>query len=78
MYSSHHVLMAKPKSMSWIGHVLHTKEKKSISKILVWVSQGRRSLQELDTDGKITLKWIFKKQSKIVDWVKLTQHMIIR
>lgn len=41
-------------------------------KILVIITHGKRQLEDLDTDGRLTLKYIFKKGCEGVHWIQLT------
>jgi hypothetical protein len=50
--------------MKWIGHVPSMEDMKNAYKILVEKPEGKITLEQLDVDGRITLKWIWRKR----DW----------
>jgi hypothetical protein len=47
--------------MRWAGHVAHMGEGRSAYRILVGRPEGRNHLEDPGIDGRIILKWIFKK-----------------
>jgi hypothetical protein len=47
--------------MRWVGHVARTGEWKDAYRVLVGKPERRRALGDLDVDGRIILKLIFKK-----------------
>jgi hypothetical protein len=50
-------------------------EKRGAYRILVGKPEGRRHLGDPDIDGRVILKYIFKKWDGGVDWIKLAQDM---
>jgi hypothetical protein len=46
--------------MSWEGH-LDSEKKKNACNVLVRKSKGKCRLEVFDVDGKIILKWIWRK-----------------
>jgi hypothetical protein len=47
--------------MKWAGHIAHMWEGRGTYKVLVGRSEGRNHLEEPGVDGRIILKWVFKK-----------------
>jgi hypothetical protein len=56
--------------MKWAGHVEHMREKENVYRILAGITE-RTHLEDLSTDGTIILKWILKKQERML-WTGLT------
>jgi hypothetical protein len=44
---------------------------KIYNRIVNWIDLARYLLEDLDVDGRIILKWFFKKQDESVDWIDL-------
>jgi transposase len=49
------------------------RDKKGAYRILVGRPEGRRPLGRPGVDGRIILKWIFKKWNGGMDWIELAQ-----
>jgi transposase len=49
------------------------REKRGVYRILVGRPEGRRPLRRPGVDGRIILKWIFKKWDGGMDWIELVQ-----
>jgi hypothetical protein len=47
--------------MRWEGHVGNIREKRNVYRVLVGKREGKRPLEYLCIDGRITLKYIFMK-----------------
>jgi len=47
--------------MEWAGHVARIDERRYAYRFLVGKPEGKRPLEEPDVEGKIILKWIFRK-----------------
>jgi hypothetical protein len=56
--------------MGWGTCGKHGREKRCM-----WCGNLRKKdvLQNLGVDGRTILKWVFKKQSRSVDWIDLSQ-----
>jgi len=48
-------------------------DRRSADEILVGRPEGKNHLKDLGVDGKIILKWIFKKLNGGMDWIYLAQ-----
>jgi hypothetical protein len=56
LYSSPSVIrIIKSRRMRWEGHVARTREKRNTYRILVEKPEGKRPLEGLDIDGRITI-----------------------
>ena len=53
--------MIKSRRMEWAGHVARIDERRYAYRFLVGKPEGKRPLEEPDVEGKIILKWIFRK-----------------
>ena len=49
------------KKSRWAGHVARMGEKRGVYRVLVGKPEGMRPLEEPDVDGRIILRWIFRK-----------------
>jgi hypothetical protein len=62
LYSLRNIIRAiKCRKMRWAGHVARMGERRGAYSILVGEPEERDQLEDLRVDGKIILKWIFKK-----------------
>jgi hypothetical protein len=62
LYSSPNITrVIKSRRMRWAGHVARMGEERGSYRILVGRPEGRSHLEDPDVDGRIILKWIFKK-----------------
>jgi len=47
--------------MSWTGHVARMGERRGVYRVLVWKPEGSDHLGDPGVDGRIILRWIFRK-----------------
>jgi hypothetical protein len=52
---------SKLRRMRWVGHVASMGESRGGYRDLVWKPEGKRPLEDPGIDGKIILRWIFRK-----------------
>ena len=63
LYSSPSIVrVIKSRRMSWAGHVARMGERRGVYKVLVGKPEGRDHLEDPGEDGRIILKWRFRKQ----------------
>ena len=55
------VRVVKLRRMRWAGHVARMGEDRGVHRVLVGKPEGKRSLGDQDLDGRIILRWIFRK-----------------
>ena len=51
----------KSRRMRWAGHVARMVEGKGVHRVLVGKPEGKSHWGDLDVDGRIILRWIFRK-----------------
>jgi hypothetical protein len=56
-----HQILFKSRRMRYVGHVARTGERSVANRVLVGKPEGKNILEDLGVDGRIILKWIFKK-----------------
>jgi hypothetical protein len=62
LYSSPNVIrLIKSRKMRLTGHIASTGEKRGAHVVLVGKPEGKNHLEDLGEEGKIILKWIFRK-----------------
>ena len=59
-YSSPHILVMKSRKMRWVGHLAHIGRGEVHTGFWCGNLKERDHLKDLDLDGRIILKWIFK------------------
>ena len=47
--------------MRWAGHVAHLAQRRVVCRVLVGKPEGKGNLKEPGVDGRIILRWIFRK-----------------
>ena len=61
--------------MRWAGHVARMGEDRGVHRVLVGKLEGKRSLGDQDIDGRIILRWIFRKLEGVVgtgwSWLRI-------
>ena len=55
------VRVIKSRRMRWAGHVARMKKSRGIHWVLVGEPEGNNHLKDPSVDGRITLRWIFRK-----------------
>jgi hypothetical protein len=60
------VRVVKSRRMRWAGHVARMGEDRGVHRVLVGKPKGKRPLGNQDVDGRIILKWIFRKLEGVV------------
>jgi hypothetical protein len=55
------VRVVKSRRMRWARHVVRMGEERGVHRVLVGKPDGKRPLGDPDADGRIILRWIFKK-----------------
>ena len=55
------VRVIKSKRMRWAGHVARMGERRVVYRVLVGKSEGKNHLGDPGVDGRIILRWIFRK-----------------
>ena len=53
--------MIKSKIMRWAEHVARIGERRGVDRVLVGKPEGKRPLRRPGVDGRIILRWIFRK-----------------
>jgi len=51
----------KLRIMRWVGHGAHMGERRGIYRVLVGKPEGKSHLEDPGIDGRIILRWIFRK-----------------
>ena len=69
------VWVVKSRRMRWAGHVARMEEGRGVHKVLVGKPEGKRPLGDQDVDGRIILRWIFRKWEGVVgtgwSWLRI-------
>jgi hypothetical protein len=59
--------------MGWAGYEAHTKEQRGAYRELMQKPGERDNLEDSCFDGRIKIRWIFKKWKGDMDWIILSQ-----
>ena len=69
------VLVVKSRRMRWAGHVACMGEGRGVHRVLVGKPEGKRPLGRPDVDGRVILRWIFRKWEGVVgtgwSWLRI-------
>jgi hypothetical protein len=60
------VLVVKSRRMRWAGHVARMGEDRVVHRVLVGSLRERAHWRDQDVDGRIILRWIFRKLEGVV------------
>jgi hypothetical protein len=62
--------------MRLAGHVARFGKRRGSYRVLMGKPEGKNLLKDLSLDGRIILKWIFKKWDGGMDWIDLSQKRV--
>ena len=69
------VRVVKSRRMRWAGHVARMGEDRGVQRVLVGKPEGKNHWGNQDVDGRIILKWIFRKLEEVVgtgwSWLRI-------
>jgi hypothetical protein len=69
-----YVEVVKSRRMRWVGHVACMGEERGVHRVLVGKPEGKRHWGDPDIDGRIILRWVFRKLKGVGgDWMELAQ-----
>ena len=69
------IRMIKSRRQGWTVHVARIGKITGAYKLLVGKPKGENHLEEQGVDGRILLRWIFRKYNGGVDWIDMAQNM---
>jgi len=74
-FSLNIIRVVKLRRMGWVGHVAHMGERRGTYRVLVGKPERRDHLEDPGIDGRIILRWIFRKcdGGGGMNWIYLTQ-----
>jgi hypothetical protein len=59
--SSNIVRVINSRRMRWAGHVAGMGERRGVYRVSVWNPEGKKHLGDPEVDGRVILRWIFRK-----------------
>ena len=69
------VRVVKSRQMRWVGHVARMGEDRGVHRVLVGKPEGKSHWRDQDIDGRIILRWIFRKLEGVVgtgqSWLRI-------
>ena len=76
LYSSPNIVrVTKSRRMRWAGHVARMEEGRGVHMVLVGKLKGKNQWGDQDVDGRIILRWIFRKWEGVVgtgwSWLRI-------
>jgi hypothetical protein len=76
LYSSLNIVQViKSRIMKWAGHVARMGERRGVYRVLVGKPQGKGHFRDPGVDGRIMLRWIFRKWDVGI-WTGSSWHRI--
>ena len=74
-YSTPNIIrVIKSRIMRWAGRVAFIGDRRGTYRVLVGKPEGKRDhLEDPGIDGRIILRWIFKKWNGDMEWIDMTQ-----
>jgi hypothetical protein len=60
------VRVVKSRRMRWVGHVALMGERRGVRRVLVGKPEGKNQRGDPDVDGRIILRWTFRKWDGVV------------
>jgi hypothetical protein len=74
LYSSQNTIrVIKSRRMRWVMHVARMVERTGAYRTLVGKADGRDHLKDPGVDGRVILRWIFRKWEGDMDWIDLAE-----
>jgi hypothetical protein len=69
------VRVVKSRRMKWAGHVARMGDERGVHRVLVGKPEGKRPWGDPDVDGRIILRWLFRKLVGVVgtgwSWLRI-------
>jgi hypothetical protein len=69
------VRVVKLRRMRWAGYVVHMGQERGVHRVLVGKPEGKSHWGDPDIDGRIILRWIFRKLEGVVgtgwSWLRI-------
>ena len=66
--------MVKGRHARWAGNVTCTGDRRGAYRVFFGRSEGKNHLEDLNVDGRIILKYTFKKWEGGMDWIGLSVY----
>ena len=74
LYSSSNIFrISKSRRVKWVRHVARMGDRKGIYRVMVGNLRKRGHLEDPGVDGRIILRWIFRKCVGGMNWVDMAQ-----
>jgi hypothetical protein len=73
LHSSHNIVrVIKSRGIRWVGHIASLREKRGVYRVMLGEPEERNRLGDPGVEGRIILKWIFRKWDVGgLDWIDL-------